>query len=145
MLFDRSANPARSVYERWPPPADPRGQPTMIAVVSRRSTHLEGRPMTAMSVGAAVFVAGLLTTFTGGAVRGRLLGLSAMSGGALAVLVGAAPDAPGRAWTIILTAATLAGMVAFAILASRRLRAAHDGHSDRDVQGDDIQVDEEAG
>jgi hypothetical protein len=71
------------------------------------------------AAGLTVFAAGLVLSFTGDRLRGRIVGLSGMAAGALLVLVTAQPGQPATWWMAITGGLTLAGLVAFALVLSR--------------------------
>jgi hypothetical protein len=74
-----------------------------------------------LGLAGALFLAGLVTTFVGPGLRGRIVGLSGMAIGALAMVV-AAPPQP--SWLVAATVAvTLAPLIAIAVLLRRRLAA----------------------
>jgi hypothetical protein len=72
-----------------------------------------------LALASAVFLAGLVSTFVGPGLRGRVVGLSGMAIGALAMVV-AAPPRP--SWLAAATVAvTLAPLIAIALVLHRRL------------------------
>jgi hypothetical protein len=81
--------------------------------------------MTAAAVVAVLFFGGVLGTFVGTGVRGRVIGLSGMAVAAVLALVAGAPRQAAAWWMALPAGLTLAAMVRFAIGLSRRL--AHDG------------------
>jgi peptidoglycan/LPS O-acetylase OafA/YrhL len=85
--------------------------------------------MVPMIVAGAIGLFGLLVTFAGVRVRARIVGLSIMGAAAVTMLAVAGPADASTWWTVLLTAVTLAGMMAFAAVLSRRL----DTNTDREV------------
>jgi hypothetical protein len=66
-------------------------------------------------------------------VRMRIVGLSIMGAAAVAMLAVAGPADASTWWTVLLTAVTLAGMLAFAAVLSRRLDSTAHREIDRDI------------
>jgi hypothetical protein len=88
--------------------------------------------MVPMIVAGAIGLVGLLVTFAGVRVRVRIVGLSIMGGAAVAMLAVAGPATAGTWWTVLLTAVTLAGMMAFAAVLSRRIDGTAHRQTDRE-------------
>jgi hypothetical protein len=76
-----------------------------------------------MAVGSAVALLGVVITFVGVAVRGRLVGLATMGLGSVMMLSAGGPTRLEAVWTALLAASTLAGMLAFGVVLARRLDA----------------------
>lgn len=83
--------------------------------------------MSIFALGGILFVVGLVATFLGAGVRGRVRGLTMMAAGALWGLAAAGPP-EAATWVFVAAAvATLVGMIGFAAVLARRLAGSDDG------------------
>ena len=90
--------------------------------------------MSIFAPGAILFVVGLVATFLGTGVRGRVRGLTTMAAGALWSLAAAGPSGTATRLLVAAAVATLAGMIVFAASLARRVAGA---------EGRDDSIDEE--
>ncbi len=73
-----------------------------------------------LGAGALAYVAGLVAVFAGTRLKGRLAGLATMAVGSLLALAAGAPARAVTWWLVLASAATLAGLLAFAVYLERR-------------------------
>jgi hypothetical protein len=79
-----------------------------------------------LGVGVLVFALGFVGVFTGARVHGRVAGLATMAAGVLLALAAADPTSVATWWMLLSSAATLVGLLAFALVLERRIAAEGD-------------------
>lgn len=86
-----------------------------------------------------VFGVGLVTTFAGTQLRGRLTGLATMAAAGLISLAVSDPARAGTWWMVVTGGLTLVGLVAFAMVLGRWAATGPDD----DLSIDDLSLDED--